>query len=87
MYHVIYATPFLGQSYLATPGRTDAADAQLERDNLVAAGHSEVIVVIDLETADANLEIAAASSRRLPILGKAGYGNWGVHGQETSVTG
>ena len=55
-------------------GRSDQEDAEFEAEDYANAGHADAGVVMDLATADANLEEAAAFSRRHPILRAASSG-------------
>lgn len=72
MYHVKYRDFF--KKLVITEGRSDQEDAESEAEDLISAGHQEVEVLIDLATADANMEEAAAFSRRQSLLGTAAYG-------------
>jgi hypothetical protein len=65
---------------IATP-YTELEAAQAKQAALLEQGYTGLRVLIDIETADANLEAAAAAPRRLTVRGKAGYGNWDTDGE------
>lgn len=66
-----------------TSGSNDIREIEARLRTIATADDPEVGILIDVETADANLEAAAAAPRRLPVRGKAGYGNWGEDGDQT----
>jgi hypothetical protein len=72
MYHVKYRD-FFGK-LVVLEGRSEFEDAESEAEDCVHAHHSEVEILVDLNTADANLEEAAAFSRRQSLLGVTPYG-------------
>ncbi len=72
MFHVKYRD-FFGKLILLE-GRTEFEDAESEAEDHVQTGHGEVQILVTLDTADANLEEAAAFSRRHSLLGTALYG-------------
>jgi hypothetical protein len=72
MFHVKYRD-FFGKLVLLE-GRTEYEDAESEAEDHVQMGHAEVKILVVLDTADANLEEAAAFSRRHSLLGTALYG-------------
>jgi hypothetical protein len=72
MYYVKYRDFFGNLQILA--GRSEFEDAESEAEDTAQMGNSEVEVLVDLATADVNLEAAAALSRGHSLLGTAGYG-------------
>ena len=72
MYHVKYRD-FFGK-LIILEGRSEFEDAESEAEDCVSASHGEVEILVDLATADANLEEAAVFSRRQSLLGITLYG-------------
>jgi hypothetical protein len=72
MFHVKYRD-FFGKLILCE-GRTEFEDALSEAEDHVTMKHTEVEILVDLGTADVNMEEAAALSRGHSLLGAAGYG-------------
>jgi hypothetical protein len=62
MYHVKYRD-FSGKLVLLE-GRSLREDAASEAEDCASAHHSEVEILVDLETADASMDPAAAGPRR-----------------------
>jgi hypothetical protein len=69
MYHVKYRD-FFGKLVLCA-GRSTFEDAQSEAEDHAHAGQREVAILIDLDTADVSMEVAAALSRRHSLPGTA----------------
>lgn len=63
MFHVKYRDFF--KKLVLMEGRSEFEDAESEAEDCVTAGHAEVEILV---TVDANMESAAAPSRRLSLL-------------------
>lgn len=72
MYYVKYRDFFGNLQVLE--GRSELEDAEFEAGYTAETGNGEVEILVDLETADVNMEEAAALSRGHSLLGTAGYG-------------
>jgi hypothetical protein len=84
-------------------GHEEIEDAEQEADGFRMLGYTEVEVLVSLATADENTTAAVAAADegdeiakkaaaftrppRIPVLGKAGYGNWDAPKLAPATTG
>lgn len=78
MFYVMFKAP---DGNKITTSFESLEDAEGWKTYYLERGYSGARILVDIETADANLEAAAAAPRRLTIRGKAGYGNWSADGE------
>jgi hypothetical protein len=64
MYHVKYRDSF--GKLILMEGRSSREDAESEAVDCARARHSEVEILVDIDTADVNMKEAVASFRRSP---------------------
>jgi hypothetical protein len=67
MFHVKYRDFF--KKLVIMEGRSDYEDAVSEAEDCASAGHAEVEILVSLGTADENMELAEADSRRFIATG------------------